>query len=580
MNLKEKIKLFNILINPWYKYAKKLIILCFFGTCICLPLSEYFAVIIPEKVLAALETESTFMEIFIIAIKYALLSLTLSLCNRGIHDFYFDWKSNAVIEKIERDIFNNVLQIDQSNFNNPNYLDAYKLTTEEFSKKSVEAFENVFKCISSIIRIFLFGAVITLKGTYIIFLVILFSLFATSAQIVWSKVSAKKNIDGVRHRRKIDYIRRLFFDPEVVEDIKISRIYSKLESIFNDGYKNTIKIHKKYAKSVFGIDSLIVISKIGINFIIPLYIAQNIINKELFNISIFSTLLISSDALKSTLNEFGWWSAKISQEISYAQQVKNFFEYDSSIENNNEGYQLIEGSIEVQMEKISFKYPGSDFKVNIDKFEVNKGEKVAIVGDNGAGKSTLIKLLLRLYDLNAGYVYINNKNIKEYSTQTIRKSIGYVSQKPMIYAISIKDYIDINGDEENNVNQLLDFFCFKERTEKILTKEFEEDGIVLSEGNKQILALARVLKKNYGLLLLDEPSSALDPIKEEKMISLIENISTTTIIIAHRLSAIKNLDKIFVMENGKIVESGKHQELINKKGKYYQMYSVQSKRYQ
>ena len=150
----------------------------------------------------------------------------------------------------------------------------------------------------------------------------------------------------------------------------------------------------------------------------------------------------------------------------------------------------------------------------------------------------------------------------------------------MIYAIRIKDYIDMNGDDDNQIHQLLEYFDFKEKPEKVLTKEFEEDGTVLSEGNKQILALTRVLRKDYGLLLLDEPSSALDPIKEEKMINLIESISTTTIIIAHRLSAIKNFDQIFVMENGRVIESGKHQELIDQKGKYYQMYSVQSKRYQ
>ncbi|MDY6035753.1 MAG: ABC transporter ATP-binding protein [Bulleidia sp.] len=580
MNLKEKLELLKILLSPWYKYAKRLILLFFIGTCICLPLSEYFAVIIPEKILVALANNRTFAEIFIIAIQYTLLALVFSLTDRGIRDFYFNWKSQEVIQKIEKDIFNNVLKIDQSNFSNPDYLDAYKLTTEEFSKQSVEAFENVFKCISSLIRIFLFGAVITLKGTYIIFFVILFALCATFAQIIWSKVTTNRNIEGVRHRRKIDYIRRLFFDPGVVEDIKISRIYHKLGNIFNDGYQNIIHIEQKYAKSVFGVDSLIVISNISINFIVPLYIALNIINKKLFNISVFSTLLIASDALKSTLNEFGWWSAKISQEINYAQQIKSFFGFDSQIETSNAGDQLPEGNIEVQLKNISFQYPGSNFEVNIDNLKINKGEKIAIVGDNGAGKSTLIKLLLRLYDLNGGDIYLNNKNIKEYAVQSIRKSIGYVPQKPMIYAIRIKDYIDMNGDDDNQIHQLLEYFDFKEKPEKVLTKEFEEDGTVLSEGNKQILALTRVLKKDYGLLLLDEPSSALDPIKEEKMINLIENFSTTTIIIAHRLSAIKNFDQIFVMENGRVIESGKHQELIDQKGKYYQMYSVQSKRYQ
>ena len=219
---------------------------------------------------------------------------------------------------------------------------------------------------------------------------------------------------------------------------------------------------------------------------------------------------------------------------------------------------------------------------------INAGEKIAIVGKNGVGKSTLIKLLLRLYDPTDGYIKVNGIDIKKYDTKEYRKYIGTVFQDSNVYAFSIKDNLDIYTEhQEDNISITVDQVNLTQQLqnyESELTKEFSDDGIVLSGGETQKLAIARILNGKFGLLLFDEPSSALDPISEEQVMKLIYNMAsttttTTTIVIAHRLSSIRDMDRILVVDNGMIIEEGNHNQLMDKKGLYYQMWNIQAEKY-
>ena len=180
---------------------------------------------------------------------------------------------------------------------------------------------------------------------------------------------------------------------------------------------------------------------------------------------------------------------------------------------------------------------------------------------------------------------MNGIDLREYDTKEYRKYIGTVFQDSNIYAFSIKDNLDIYSEhQKDGISFTIDKVHLTQQLknhENELTKEFSDNGIVLSAGEIQKLAIARILEGKFGLLLFDEPSSALDPIAEEQVMKLIYSMAstTTTIVIAHRLSSIRDMDRILVVDNGRIIEEGNHNQLMNRKGLYYQMWNTQAEKY-
>jgi len=226
--------------------------------------------------------------------------------------------------------------------------------------------------------------------------------------------------------------------------------------------------------------------------------------------------------------------------------------------------------------------------------EIRRGEKIALVGYNGAGKTTLIKLLLRLYDVTEGEILYNGINIKNYNTEQYRSHIGVVFQDYKLFAATIAenvlggDYTDTEEQRET-VLSALRASSFEDKLAQLpdgintpLTREFDEKGVNLSGGESQKVAIARVFAKPYELIIMDEPSSALDPISEYKLNhSILEGAKDRTVIfISHRLSTTRMADRIYMFENGSIIESGSHEELMALDGKYSEMFRVQAEKYQ
>ncbi len=212
-----------------------------------------------------------------------------------------------------------------------------------------------------------------------------------------------------------------------------------------------------------------------------------------------------------------------------------------------------------------------------------------MVGYNGAGKSTLIKLLLRFYDPTEGEILVNGENIKNFTLESYRNKFGSVFQDFQIYAATVAENVladQYTNDKEENVLQALlnsEFNILPTLRDGIfteLTKEFNKEGIELSGGEAQKLAIARIFAKNCETAILDEPSSALDPISEYQLNNTIMNsFDKTVIIISHRLSTTKMADVIYMLENGQIIENGSHNELIEANGKYAEMFIKQSEKY-
>jgi len=260
-------------------------------------------------------------------------------------------------------------------------------------------------------------------------------------------------------------------------------------------------------------------------------------------------------------------------------------------------YSLINYSqkIKIKFEDVSFAYPNvkSNTLENIN-FTFESGKVYLIVGENGAGKTTLINLLARLYEPTKGTIYFNNTPINEINHKTYRSNFSIVFQDFKYFSFTVAENVALDKYKEGSkqIDEKIISNLKKAGTwEKInslpngintnLDKIFYEDGVILSGGENQKLALARALFRDTGIIMLDEPSSALDPISEDELLNSFKEIASNkmVIFISHRLTCAKSADQILFIKNNTIYETGSHQELMDRNGDYAQYYKTQAKHY-
>lgn len=238
----------------------------------------------------------------------------------------------------------------------------------------------------------------------------------------------------------------------------------------------------------------------------------------------------------------------------------------------------------IQFKNVSFKYPNSKYNAISDiNFTLDKGETLAILGRTGSGKSTIVNLLLRLYDLGEGSIFIDDVEIKNLSLESIRNNIGYVPQDNFLFSQTLTENVSFAFDEKVDDEKIYESTKIAEVYDNIINfpKGFDtllgERGVTLSGGQKQRTSIARALIKNPSILILDDSLSAVDTETEENILNNLKSLSndTTTIIISHRISTIQSADEIIFLDNGRIVERGKHEELLSLNGYYRDLYEKQ-----
>ena len=570
------------LLAPWWKYGKTLMVGSFISSVLFVPAAGYFSATLAQAVIEMIEAGKPFEAAFLTGLTYLLLALALNLLHAVYEDFYLRWKKQEIEGTIERSIYEKALMVDYRHFDDPSYFDSYKLTTEKFASQSSETLQNLFSLLSGVAKCIVYGALIASQGIALLLIVLGCSAFVAYAQIYWSRVSVERETAMVNDQRKADYLRRLFFDHTAVADLRASNIKKPLFSLFDGSVKSRAAIYRKYGAKEFLTDILANLAQLGTTFAVPVYVAWGVVSGNIGGIGVYATLIASSLALKEALNALGWWSSQVALGVAYAQKVQRFFDTDSTIEASTDGEKASDGPVSVRFDHVSYRYGGSDeFAIRDLSLAIAPGEKIAIVGENGAGKTTLTKLLLRLYDADGGTVQINGRPIADYDVSTLRGRIGIAFQQSRLYALSVRENMTAYADADDaRLKSCLEEVGLRLSLDAQVTKEFDENGVVLSGGDAQRLCLTRLLHSDFGLLILDEPSSALDPIAEYRIAKLIFDCSpTTTVMVAHRLSTVVDADRIYLLSDGRIIESGTHAELMAQNGKYREMFLKQAEGY-
>jgi len=248
---------------------------------------------------------------------------------------------------------------------------------------------------------------------------------------------------------------------------------------------------------------------------------------------------------------------------------------------NRHGAEIVEMQGNIKFENVTFNYPANPDKVVLNglNLKIEAHKKTALVGESGSGKSTVVQLIERFYDAKSGSVTLDRKDLKSLKLSWLRKNISYVGQEPVLFSATIRENLSMARDDEVTEEEMIDALKKANAYDFILGLKDGLDtyvgisGTQISGGQKQRIAIARAILRNSKILLLDEATSALDRKNEKEIQETLDSISVgrTTIIIAHRLSTVKNADMIFLLANGKVEESGTHQQLVDQKGKYFNL---------
>ncbi|MDW5289348.1 ABC transporter ATP-binding protein [Formosa sp. PL04] len=321
---------------------------------------------------------------------------------------------------------------------------------------------------------------------------------------------------------------------------------------------------------------------IGMSNLIVIYVGgKQYIDGEIESLGTIAEFIIYVNMLTWPVATVGWVTSIIQQAEASQKRINEFLELEPEIKNNTEAPSKINGNIEFR--NVSFTYDDTNIQALKDvSFSINHGETLAIIGKTGSGKSSILDLIGRLYDCNSGDLLIDNVTIDQLNLYSLRDSIGYVPQDAFLFSDTIKNNIkfgkeDATDEDVIKAAKLAQVHGNISKFAKGYDTVLGERGITLSGGQKQRVSIARAIIKDPKILLFDDCLSAVDTETEEKILKNLYKVASgkTTIIVSHRVSSAKNADKIIVLDDGRIIQQGSHNTLINIDGYYKTLYLKQ-----
>ncbi len=523
------------------------------------------------------------------------ISLILGILIFGdvINALFFELFVHRQREKLDLGIqsllYKKAASLDLAKYDNPEYYADFILAVENSSDNIRYLLSMVKGYVEEILSFVLIGSLIFTIDPVALVIVLISSFVFIPVGRYTGKLMVERREKITELHRVGDYFARVFYLQEYAGEIRTSGIFPLLRRRFSESADNIISTQKKYVKKL---DKLFFLQEttiyvIGYTLILTLYIGyKTIVTGDMtagdFVATFNGAVSLGGGILYLTVYSVRWFTERSEMIDKY----RKFLKTDNDI---CDGEHIAEcGKPQtITVKNIAFSYEGND-QNSLDgvSFEIKPYEKIALVGYNGAGKTTLTNLLLRLYDVKGGSIEVGGKDIREETVESHRNRFAAVFQDFQIFSASVGENVALSTEyDEGRVWQALKAAGFNKELpnglETILLREFDEEGLMLSGGEQQKIAIARAFYKECPYVILDEPSANLDPVSEYElnhaMMTGAEN--KTVIFISHRLSTTRNADKIFMMEKGKIIECGSHEELMDLGGKYAEMFNLQAEKY-
>lgn len=394
--------------------------------------------------------------------------------------------------------------------------------------------------------------------------------------------------------RKKFYSRRVFYQPEYAKEMRLSNIREPLMKQFEDSIVEEREIVKRYGRklTIASLANYMIGWTVCVYYLPPLYMIYQTMVPKSMKIGDLAAMHNANTEVFYTLNDMSSKVLELQKLGQYGENFRHFMDYEITIE-NQEGDPVSSSEPQtIELHNVSFGYEEEKPVLKNISMTIHPGEKIAIVGHNGAGKTTFTKLLLHLYNPTEGTILYGGKDILNYATKEYRKVFGVVLQDFQVFAGTVEENVTMESEksvEEDSIDKALELSGMKNKVVSFpkgihtqLTREFSEEGTLLSGGESQRIAISRIFVRNCRVAILDEPSSALDPMAEYQLNkNMLEATKDATVIfISHRLSTTRMADKIYMFEHGEIIEEGTHEELMQLQGKYANMFEKQARYYQ
>ncbi len=543
-----------------------------------------------KLLLQLIETGGSYKKYVMLVLMFALAGL-LAKATDCLTDYFVCTRAKFFYKKLNDKIFKKAVTVDIACFEDPVFYDKYKRATEIITNEHNMEFAfnlaNIFA--GGLTGIFLIVYIVSIDPKLLLILSV--GIFVVLAGMAKGKIEVKKDKEMTPHKRSKEYVKRTVFLKDFAKDMRTSDIFAVMLSRFRTAVETNMEIIRKYGIKMMLLE---VISGF-FGRAVPVaatygYAAYRFIVKKNLAISDFSVIMTAVSNLKDVLNDLSEAITNVRKEAAYFGNLKEFMEYEPTVVGGGKVAKELET---LEFKNVTFTYPGAKKPslVNLN-FKISRGETVAVVGHNGAGKTTFVKLLLRFYDPDSGIILYNGSDIREYDISSLRERLATVFQDYKVFALTVDENVLCREAESESDRLTTDsalkaagiyerIMALPDGKQTVFTREFDEKGTGLSGGEQQKICAARMFAKDFDFAILDEPSSALDPIAEYKMYeSLIEATQDKTVIyISHRLSSAVLSDRIYVFADGCVAESGTHDELMSAKGSYHEMFTLQASGY-
>lgn len=538
--------------------------------------------------LDALTEHKPFHYLAILVVIYGLSNGAAALVNAWYSNSYSP-KAQAVIKGyMNKELMEKASNLDLACLEDPDFYDKYIRAIGEANSRAIGVMNTISGLLGNFLSLGTLTAIILTMEPFLILGAGVGVAICFIVDLYKSRIQYKYDQELTPVNRRISYIQRIFYEPQYAKEIRIFGIVAPSMSRYSRYISESAEMLRKQGIVKFLMSGFEGFLNEGVFIIAVLLYLSYKVTAGAIGIGSFSALINATFQFGNELGNFIGRLPQLYQHSLYIENLMVVLDHKSKADTG--GNMVVDPSkpMSVEFNDVSFMYPGQKRNSVVHlNFKIKAGERIALVGYNGAGKSTLLKLLMRLYDPDDGNILIDGTNIRDINPASLQSSFGVVMQDFQHYAFSIAENI-IPGCSQEDTPIILGAIEKAGLTGRIrkmpkgidtpVTREFDQDGVMLSGGELQKLALARAFATQYGILILDEPSSALDPVAEHQLFERIMSLSAgkTVIFISHKLSTAKNADRIIMMENGSILETGTHEELMSNQGQYASIYNLQA----
>ncbi len=561
---------------------------CIWGIVLVLP-TRLISVLGVKYMIDVVASGENLNRLYIVVAVVAAVLIISKLAAWIFREFFWNVEKEKVYKGLNERLYKKAKSLDLESYDNPAFYNNFILTIESSSDNIQNILGLVRNYIGNVVSLITIASILLAIDPVCLLIILVFvGIFMPLSKKIGA-LQMGRRIDNTKFHRRSDYFQRIFYLQDYAKEVRMNNIRPILIDNYNDAADKVVENQKKYWSKIsilyfiqdFGVQIL------GFMFVLPLYLGYCVLIEKSISAGDFVASFNGAYAIASSINFLTVWAlARFEEQGKMIEKYREFLKTESKINDGKFTAKITEPK-NIEIKNLSFTYPGNTKPTlkNIN-LTIKPYEKIALVGFNGAGKTTLTNLLLRLYDVSEGEILIDGENIKNATVKSHRDRFTAVFQDFQIFSCSVGENVALDVDPDGDrVNEALSHSGFNKKlkngTDTELLREFDDKGVMLSGGESQKIAIARAFYNQCPYIILDEPSANLDPVAEYKLNqSMLEAAEDKTVIfISHRLSTTINADRIFVMENGEIIESGSHTELMAINKTYAKMFNMQAEKY-